>query len=118
LARAGCGSRDQSRWRRVYQEIAPGINNASRRFRAKLLHEFGQRAALRGGNPYRPRGYSRAAENLLAVTLPLDQIVAENRLREIPGVGDAIADIIAKLHKTGTLAGLEAMRKDVPAGVA
>jgi DNA polymerase (family 10) len=80
----------------------------------KLLHEFGQR--LRGGNPYRARGYSRAAENLLTLTMPLDQIVAEDRLREIPGVGDAIADIIAKLHKTGTHAGLEAMRKDIPAG--
>jgi DNA polymerase (family 10) len=33
------------------------------------------------------------------------------------GVGAAIADIIAKLHKTGTHAGLEAMRKDIPAGV-
>jgi DNA polymerase (family X) len=84
---------------------------------AKLLHELGQRTALRGGNPYRARAYSRAAGNLLALTMPLDQIVAEDRLREIPGVGDAIADIIAKLHKTGTHAGLEAMRKDIPAGV-
>jgi DNA polymerase (family X) len=84
---------------------------------AKLLHEFGQRTALRGGNPYRTRAYSRAAENLLALTMPLEQIVAENCLGEIPGVGDAIADIIAKLHKTGTHAGLEAMRKDIPAGV-
>jgi DNA polymerase (family 10) len=83
---------------------------------AKLLHEFGQRTALRGGKPYRARAYSRAAENLLALTMPLEQIVAEDRLREIPGVG-AIADIIAKLHKTGTHAGLEAMRKDIPAGV-
>lgn len=84
---------------------------------AMLLNEFGQRTALRGGNPNRARAYSRAAENLLALTLPLDQIVAEDRLREIPGVGAAIADIVAKLHKTGTHAGLEAMRKDIPAGV-
>ena len=28
---------------------------------AKLLHEFDQRTALRGGNPYRARAYSRAA---------------------------------------------------------
>jgi DNA polymerase (family X) len=26
----------------------------------KLLSEFGQRAALRGGNPYRARTYARA----------------------------------------------------------
>jgi DNA polymerase (family X) len=34
-----------------------------------LLGEFGQRSALRGGNPYRARAYRRAAENLLALTL-------------------------------------------------
>ena len=50
---------------------------------AKLLHEFGQRTALRGGNTYRARAYSRAAGNLLALTLPLDQIVAAMR-QDIP----------------------------------
>jgi DNA polymerase/3'-5' exonuclease PolX len=34
---------------------------------AKLLHEFGQRTAFRGGNPYRARAYTRAAENLLTL---------------------------------------------------
>jgi DNA polymerase (family X) len=38
-------------------------------------------------------------------------------MREIPGVGDAIADIITKLHKTGTHPSLEAMRKEFPAGL-
>jgi DNA polymerase (family X) len=38
---------------------------------AKLLAEFGQRTALRGGNPYRARAYRRAAESLLALTTPL-----------------------------------------------
>jgi DNA polymerase (family X) len=84
---------------------------------AKLLHEFGQRTALRGGKPYRAQAYSRAARKSTRPDEPLEQIVAEDRLREIPGVGDAVADIIAKLHKTGTHAGLEAMRKDIPAGV-
>jgi DNA polymerase (family 10) len=58
---------------------------------AKLLHEFGQRMALRGGNPYRAKAYTRAAENLLALTEPLEDLVAQERLKEIPGVGDAIA---------------------------
>lgn len=63
---------------------------------ARLLHEFGQRTALRGGNPYRARAYTRAAENLLAVPEPLETLIAQNRLREIPGVGAAIADIVTK----------------------
>ena len=84
---------------------------------AALLLEFAQRSALRGGNPYRAKAYRRAAENLATLTLPLDQVIREDRLREIPGVGDAIADIITKLHKTGTHPSLEAMRKEFPAGL-
>src|SRR5438874_6235322 len=77
---------------------------------AKLLHEFGQRTAFRGGNPYRARAYTRAAENLMALTAPLEELVAQDRLREIPGVGDAIADIVAKLHETALI------RRSVPCG--
>ena len=84
---------------------------------AALLREFGQRSALRGGNPFRSKAYARAADNLLALSLPLDQIIAQGRLREIPGIGDAIADIVKKLHATGTHPALEEMRKEIPAGV-
>src|SRR4030095_16909140 len=55
-------------------------------------------------------------ENLLALTEPLEDLVAQDRLREIPGVGDAIADIIAKLHETGDHPSLQAMRKEFPSG--
>src|SRR3954454_17156835 len=84
---------------------------------AALLAEYGRRSALRGGNPYRSKAYIRAAENLAALAEPLENIVEEGRLLEIPGVGDAIADIIAKLHRTGTHPSLEKLREEVPAGV-
>ena len=72
---------------------------------------------MRGGNPYRAKAYSRAADSLAALAIPLDVLIAEGRLTEIPGVGDAIADIIAKLHRTGTHPSLEKLRKEIPAGV-
>ena len=84
---------------------------------AALLREFGQRSALRGGNPFRAKAYARAADNLLALSLPIDQIIAQDRLREIFGIGEAIADFIKKLHATGTHPVLEKMRKEIPAGV-
>ena len=83
---------------------------------ASLLREFGQRTAVRGGNPYRARAYHRAAENLLTLTVPLDDLVAQGRLQEIPGVGAAIADVIATLHQTGTHPALEKMRREMPEG--
>jgi DNA polymerase/3'-5' exonuclease PolX len=38
--------------------------------------------------------------------------VIENRLRELPGIGETIADIVAKLHRTGTHPLLEKLRRD------
>lgn len=82
-----------------------------------LLREYAQRSALGGGNPYRAKAYSRAADSLTALAVPIERLIEEDRLTEIPGVGDAIADIIIKLHRTGTHPSLEKLRREVPAGV-
>src|SRR4051812_42359365 len=84
---------------------------------ASLLREYAQLTALRGGNPYRAKAYSRAADSLVALAVPLHVLIAEDRLTEIPGVGEAIADIITKLHKSGTHPSLEKLRKEFPEGV-
>lgn len=84
---------------------------------ASLLREYAQRTALRGGNPYRAKAYSRAADSLIVLTTPRDVLIAEDRLTEIPGVGEAIADMITKLHKSGNHPSLEKLRKEIPGGV-
>src|SRR3954447_9381313 len=84
---------------------------------ASLLREYAQRAALRGGNPYRAKAYSRAGDSLAALAVPLHALIAEDRLTEIPGVGEAIADMITKLHKSGTHPSLEKLWKEIPEGV-
>jgi DNA polymerase (family 10) len=43
--------------------------------------------------------------------------VAQQRLQDIPGVGDAIAGVITQLCQTGSTPSLEKMRADVPASV-
>jgi DNA polymerase (family 10) len=63
------------------------------------------------------KAYSRAADSLAALAVPLHVLIEESRLTEIPGVGDAIADIITKLHRNGSHPSLEKLRKDLPAGV-
>ena len=84
---------------------------------AKLLREYAKRTALRGGNPYRAKAYSRAADSLTALAEPLDKLIAEDRLTDVPGIGEAIADIVTKLYQTGTHPSLEKLRKDIPNGV-
>ena len=84
---------------------------------ARRLVEISQRLRLAGESPYRARAYARAAENLLTLTVPLEDVIAQGRLREIPGVGAALAEVIRTLHQHGTTPRLEAMRVDVPASV-
>jgi DNA polymerase (family 10) len=81
---------------------------------AKLLVELGRRTALSGDNYYRSRAYLRAAESLAALGEPLERLIDENRLRQVPGIGEAIADIVTNLHRTGTHPLLERMREEVP----
>lgn len=84
---------------------------------ASLLREYAHRTSLRGGNPYRTKAYLRAADSLAALSQPLDRIIAAGALTRIPGIGDAIADIVRKLYETGTHPSLEKLREEVPAGV-
>ena len=44
---------------------------------SRLLREIGDRMVLKGGNPYRAKAYSRAAENLALSTIPVDQLWGE-----------------------------------------
>ena len=92
----------------------PNLNTAEI---CRLLREIGDRMAPQGGNPYRARAYTRAAENLALSTVPLGRLIAEDRLTEIPGVGDALAAVIANLYRTGQHPGLEKMRAETPQGV-
>jgi DNA polymerase (family X) len=84
---------------------------------ARLLNEFGHRALLYGGNPYRAKAYLRAAERVALLTEPLVDLVRQQRLQDIPGVGDAIAGVITQLCQTGSHPSLEKMRADVPQSV-
>jgi DNA polymerase (family 10) len=84
---------------------------------AEMLREYGRRLSLAGGNPYRARAYVRAADSLAALGEPLEDLIAEGRLTEILGIGDAIAAIVTTMYRTGTYAKLEEMRGEIPASV-
>lgn len=84
---------------------------------AALLVELGRRTALSGNNYFQAQAYRRAADSLAALPEPLGRVIRENRLRHVPGIGATIADIVAKLHHTGTHPLLDKLRQEVPEGV-
>ena len=53
----------------------------------------------------------------LTLTLPLGEVIAASRLREIPGFGEALAGTIEQLYAQGTTPTPEALRADAPVGV-
>jgi DNA polymerase (family 10) len=72
---------------------------------------------LYGGNLYRAKAYLRAADSVALLTEPIGELITQDRLREIPGVGEAIAGVIATLFETGSHPSLEKMRAEVPESV-
>lgn len=62
--------------------------------------------------------YRKAAESLQNLGREASEYWKEGTLREIPGVGKAIADKIDELLTTGSLRFLEDLKKDIPASLA
>jgi DNA polymerase (family 10) len=65
---------------------------------------------------YKPRAYRRAAENVRDHPASVAELAAEDpdRLEEISGVGDAIADKIAEFVERGQIGELEDLREELP----
>ncbi|MGA1237826.1 MAG: histidinol-phosphatase, partial [Limisphaerales bacterium] len=55
-----------------------------------VLEEIGVLLELKGENPFKTRAYASAARRLEGLVEPLERVVAEGRLGELPGVGEAL----------------------------
>lgn len=62
--------------------------------------------------------YRKASENLMTLGREAGEYWKEGKLREIPGVGKAIAEKINELLNTGKLEFLEKLKQEVPASLA
>jgi DNA polymerase (family 10) len=58
--------------------------------------------------------YRKASESLMSLPREAGDYWKEGKLREIPGVGKAIAEKIDELLRTGKLQFLEDLKKEVP----
>src|SRR5580692_9880304 len=84
---------------------------------AEILSEIGVLLELKGENPFKTRAYANAARTLETLTEPLDKLVAEERLGEIKGIGDALQKKITELVTTGKLAYYEDLKASTPPGL-
>lgn len=84
---------------------------------ADILVEIGTLLELKGENPFKTRAYSNAARTIQGLHEPLEQIVAEKRLGEIKGIGEALEQKITELVETGKLKYYEELKASLPPGM-
>ncbi|MFH0890041.1 MAG: DNA polymerase/3'-5' exonuclease PolX [Candidatus Aenigmatarchaeota archaeon] len=80
---------------------------------AKILYEIADILEMQSVE-FKPRAYRRAAQSIEMLQRNIEEICAEGKLREIPGVGEAIEEKITEYIKTGKLDYYEKLKKSVP----
>ena len=70
---------------------------------AKVFEDIADLLELKGENPFTIRAYQRVVRSIEHLPVELEQLVREDRLKEVPGVGEAINKKITELVTTGKL---------------
>ncbi len=83
---------------------------------AAALDEMAEIMEITGENPFKIRAYHNVARVVDGLT-NLEQLVAEDGLTGIPGIGKALAEHVAALAKKGHFPEYIQLRKSVPPGV-
>jgi DNA polymerase (family 10) len=80
----------------------------------KALRDMSAYLQLKGENGFKTRAYDLGAERIAGVTDDLATLVAQQRLTQLPGIGESLAAKIAELVTTGKLSVLEALKAEFP----
>lgn len=84
---------------------------------AQIFQEIADVLEMKGGNVFKVRAYQRAARTIEHWPQELETVLKEDKLQEIPGIGEAIAKKITELLTTGLLKFYEELKADMPEGV-
>jgi DNA polymerase (family 10) len=85
---------------------------------AEIFEDIAGLLEIKGEQVFTVRAYQRAARSIYELPTELDQIVRENGdLKQIPGIGRAIADKITELVNTGGLRYHDRLRSEFPEGI-
>jgi DNA polymerase (family 10) len=84
---------------------------------AEILVEIGTLLELKGENPFKTRAYANAARMVESLNEPLGKLVAEKRLGETKGIGEALEQKITELVETGNLKYYDELKASIPPGL-
>lgn len=84
---------------------------------AALFAQMADLLEFRGENVFRIRAYRRAAQNLESLTEDLQRLHQQDRLTDIPGIGQDLAGKIREYLTSGAIREIERVKRTIPAGV-
>ena len=84
---------------------------------ANVLEEIGTILELQGENRFRTQAYLKAARAIAQLDVSLADLVAQDKLETIPGIGATLKDKITTLVTTGRLAFHEELRARMSPGL-
>ena len=83
---------------------------------AAVFYEIADLLDLQGV-AFKPAAYRRAARNIESMEEDINKLASEGKVKDVPGVGEAMAKKIDELVKTGKLRYLEELRSQLPEGL-
>ena len=81
---------------------------------AGVFQDISDLLELKKENWFKIRAYQKAARSIEHLPVEVERLVAEDRLREVPGVGEAISRKITELITTGKLGYYERLKAELP----
>jgi DNA polymerase (family 10) len=81
---------------------------------AAVFDDIAHRLELKKDNIFKIRAYRKVARSLTELPVEVEELVRENRLKEIPGAGEAITKKITELITTGRLEYYEKLKAESP----
>jgi DNA polymerase (family 10) len=84
---------------------------------ADVLYDIADMLEIKGEIIYKSIAYRRAADNILNLGRDVNEVWRDGELREIPGVGEALAKKLDELLRTGRLEYYEELKEEIPPGV-
>jgi len=81
---------------------------------AAVFDDIVEMLKLKKDNIFKIRAYRKVARAIEGLEVDVAQLVAENRLNEIPGAGEAITRKITELVTTGRLDFYERLKAEFP----
>ena len=84
---------------------------------ARVFQDIAEMLKLKKENIFKIRAYQKAVRSIEELPVAVEQLVAEDKLGEIPGVGEAITKKITELVTTGHLGYYERLKAELPEGI-